>query len=198
MILSELEFEMISEIIKEIRIALQHELYITALAAALTLPDICGQAEYPQDKTVNRRYTKWLQRYEENLKFSEYQNCSIDDRVANDIYKLRCALLHQGSSDISTLEYFELVKIGPHRANQFQVFSESQLCGGDRKPGPRKISINIVMLCELLCDRAEKYYSVNKGKFGFINFNLVSTDYQTAAIFGINNRNVYGDSEKPT
>ena len=198
MIISELEFEMIREIIKEIRIALQHELYITALATALTLPDICGQAEYPHDKIVTHRYTKWLQSYAENLKFSEYQNCSIDDRVANDIYKLRCAFLHQGSSDISTLEYFELVKIDPHRANQFQVFRESQLCGDDRKPGPRKISINIVMLCELLCDRAEKYYSVNKEKFGFINFNLVNIDYQTAEIFGIKNRNVYGDSEKTT
>lgn len=183
---------MISEMIKEIRIALQHELYIIALAAALTLPDICGQAEYPQEK-VHSRYTKWLEAYVESRKFSGYQKCLIAGLSANDIYKLRCALLHQGSSDINTLEYFELVKINPHRANQFQIFSESKVCVDDRKPGPRKISVNIVMLCEFLCDGAEEYYEANKGKLGSISFNLVNTDYRTARIFGIKNRNEYDD-----
>lgn len=189
---------MICEMIKEIRMALQRELYMPALAAALTLPDICGQAEYPQDKSVKKRYTKWLQVYMESRKFGEYQSCSIDGLTANDIYKLRCAFLHQGSSDIDTLEYFELVKINPQRANQLQIFSESKLCSDDRKPGSRKISVNIVMLCELLCDGAEAYYSANEGKFGFVNFNLVNTDYQTAKIFGIKNQNVYADSNELT
>ena len=189
---------MISEMIQEIRIALQHELYIIALAAALTLPDICGQAEYRQDKKVKIRYTKWLQVYAESRKFGEYQNFSIDGLTANDIYRLRCALLHQGSSAIDTLEYFELVKINPHGASQFQFRSESESCGDDRKPGCRIISVNIVTLCELLCNSAEEYYSTNKEKFDFDNFNLVNTNYQTAAMFGIKNRNVHDDSNELT
>ena len=122
----------------------------------------------------------------------------VETDITEQINKVNSLLEHYEIKLSNPFEYFELVKIDPHRANQLQVFRESQLCGDDRKPGPRKISINIVMLCELLCDRAEKYYSVNKEKFGFINFNLVNIDYQTAAIFGIKNRNVYGDSEKTT
>ena len=49
------------------------------------------------------------------------------------------------------------------------------------------------MLCEFLCDGAEEYYGANKGKLGSINFNLVNTDYRTARIFGIKNRNEYDD-----
>lgn len=188
---------MISEMIKEIRIALQHELYITALAAALTLPDICGQAEYRQDKKVKSRYIKWLQVYVESRKFGEYQNCSIDGLTANDIYRLRCTLLHQGSSDIDTVEYFELVKNDPHRTSQFQSFSQRESCGNNRKPGSRIISVNIAMLCELLCNSAEEYYGTNKGKFGFVNFKLVKTDCRTATIFGIKNHNVHDDPNEP-
>ena len=181
--------------IKEIRMALHHELYIPALASALTLPDICGRAEYPKEN-VGNRYTRWLQVYAESRKFGEYRTCSIDGLRAKDVYKLRCEFLHQGSSEINTLEYFELVTFNPHSANQFQFFSEIQLCGNDNKSASRKVSVNIVMLCEWLCDSAETYYVANKEKFGFINFKLVNTDYHTAKIFGIKTRNIYDDSNE--
>ena len=45
--------------LKEIRQALQNELYHCALALALTLPDICGKHELP-DVAVKSRYTKWF------------------------------------------------------------------------------------------------------------------------------------------
>ncbi len=38
---------MILRIIDEIEKALNHDLYFAALNLALTLPDICGKAEYP-------------------------------------------------------------------------------------------------------------------------------------------------------
>lgn len=37
------------QIIKEINICLEHECFMSALGMALTLPDICGKAEYPTD-----------------------------------------------------------------------------------------------------------------------------------------------------
>ena len=36
------------EKINAIRVALEKECYLPALALALTLPDICGQIEYPE------------------------------------------------------------------------------------------------------------------------------------------------------
>ena len=39
---------MIDKLINEINEALSHNLYFAALSLALTLPDICGKAEYPE------------------------------------------------------------------------------------------------------------------------------------------------------
>jgi len=38
---------MIDKLIEEINLALDNNLYIIALNTSLTLPDICGKAEYP-------------------------------------------------------------------------------------------------------------------------------------------------------
>lgn len=45
--------------IDEIEICLENECYVAALALTLTLPDIYGMAEYPDEKTVGKRYKQW-------------------------------------------------------------------------------------------------------------------------------------------
>ena len=54
---------MISRIIDEVRMAMSHELYLSALALALTLPDTCGRAEYPNEKRNGIRYKTWFSQY---------------------------------------------------------------------------------------------------------------------------------------
>lgn len=54
---------MIDRIVHEIRMALSHELYLSALALALTLPDTCGRAEYPNEKRNGIRYKNWCSQY---------------------------------------------------------------------------------------------------------------------------------------
>ncbi len=49
---------MINQIIKEINACLKNGCYIAALTTALTLPDICGKVEYPNDGNSSR-YKKW-------------------------------------------------------------------------------------------------------------------------------------------
>lgn len=51
---------MIENIIKEIRTALNNELYIIALMGTLTLPDACGKAEFPKEKSNSNRYKNGL------------------------------------------------------------------------------------------------------------------------------------------
>ena len=53
---------MIDKLIEEINKALENELYFSALSLALTLPDICGKAEYP-DKGSTSRYQLWYDEY---------------------------------------------------------------------------------------------------------------------------------------
>ncbi|MFR0968762.1 MAG: hypothetical protein ACLSEV_05645 [Coprococcus sp.] len=42
---------MVQRIVDDIRAALDHDLYFAALSTSLTLPDICGKAEYPNEKS---------------------------------------------------------------------------------------------------------------------------------------------------
>ena len=54
---------LIDRIVHEIRMALSHELHLSALALALTLPDTCGKAEYPNEKHNGIRYKNWCSQY---------------------------------------------------------------------------------------------------------------------------------------
>ena len=49
---------MLLEIIKEIEKALDNEMFLSALALTLTLPDICGKAEYPELGNKPERYIR--------------------------------------------------------------------------------------------------------------------------------------------
>ena len=49
---------MIDRILGEIKKSIDNECFIAALALALTLPDICGKAEYPDD-SIAGRYIRW-------------------------------------------------------------------------------------------------------------------------------------------
>lgn len=51
--------------IDEAEMCLENEWFIAALTLALTLPDICGKAEYP-DETVTARYIQWFNTYANN------------------------------------------------------------------------------------------------------------------------------------
>ena len=49
---------MIDKIVSDIRNAIENDCYIAALALALTLPDVCGKAEYPNAGN-GKRYKNW-------------------------------------------------------------------------------------------------------------------------------------------
>lgn len=82
--------------------SLNNKNYLSALALTLALPDICGKIAYPKitgEGAVGKRYTKWYNEhiYECEPKY-EIENLGRFDGWA--VYKLRCNLLHDGSSDI--------------------------------------------------------------------------------------------------
>lgn len=78
---------MTQKMIDEIAVALNQGLYLVALSAALTLPDVCGKAEYPEER-VSTRYKKW------------YSTFVPDGNLPEDsVYALRCSLLHEGNTN---------------------------------------------------------------------------------------------------
>jgi hypothetical protein len=61
----------------------------SALAMALSIPDICGSIQYPDSK-VGERYVLWAEEWAGMLTMS-----------ATDCYAMRCAYLHNGSEVFS-------------------------------------------------------------------------------------------------
>ncbi len=96
--------------IKSLHKAIKNCNWYAALFIAISLPDICGKIEYPR-KESSVRYADWFDKYLKSYKgFLSGKDC----------YALRCALLHEGSADITNqkirevLEYFVFLPKGPH------------------------------------------------------------------------------------
>ncbi|MBO7450020.1 MAG: hypothetical protein J6U54_06580 [Clostridiales bacterium] len=176
---------MINQIVKEIESSLRNENFMAALSLALTLPDICGKAEFPNEGTGNR-YKKW---YDEHVgKYERPPDIYAKDdpeRVVNDdmpymsgeiVYSLRNCFLHQGTPNI------EKNKIHEPRCqlSHFSLTIASAMDGGSSsilhdcytEAGRRTLEINIVNLCCKLCLVAKDYYRDNNEKFDFFQYDL--------------------------
>lgn len=97
------------EILNDIRKAYQADALRSAFALALTLPDICGQKEYP-DEDCGTRYALWIDNYfEDSQKSAVFDFVVSDDKeIAREVlmdgktyYRLRCTYLHSGSTILS-------------------------------------------------------------------------------------------------
>lgn len=161
---------MINELIKEIAIALKNDCWFVALNTALTLPDICGKAEYP-DYGDKRRYIEWLKKYE----------LGIDNFIkASEVYALRNCMLHQGTPSIKgngkNIDEFEII---------INSNKQSSITMGAIYNTPDKyvLSVNVLHICQMLCRSAKAYYDKNKDKLKFFNYRVVSLDYRTANNF---------------
>jgi len=77
--------------------------WYSALAVALTLPDICASLGSENGVSSRTLYAKW---FDENVGDRYKRHVGPDRELTiflggDDCYALRCALLHQGMSDIS-------------------------------------------------------------------------------------------------
>ena len=175
---------MITTYVNDIRCSLENKCYFSALSLALTLPDICGMAEFP-DKSVTGRYIEWYDKY-----LGVYMAQGKDDLGGNNpwlsgevVYNLRNTYLHQGNPGIAS----EKVK---DEMNQFDKFILMLGDGtvlqtfalnievGTQKTGKityRMITVDITYLCDSICDCALGYYENNREKFKF-NFNVITQE----------------------
>ena len=151
--------------IDEIRDCLNKKLYEAALALALTLPDICGQVEYPKCNLVGQRYTKWI---DECVDMEVFYEATFDEfgdfhpLTAQDIYRLRCSFLHSGDQDIKNknIDRFSLVRPGSLGTSRkgtpygYKYVTELQTDNSVKHIA----CIDIEYLSKALCDSAEEYY----------------------------------------
>ena len=149
---------MIDRIIKEINASIENGCYMTALIAALSLPDMCGKVEYPSEKSSKKRYQDW---YEEWIgQYETHEESKMPYLDKDTIYDLRCSLVHEGEikiNDKRKLTKFKLVK------------GDSWMSGGSslrsRDDKTRELTINILNIIWKLRRCAGIYYRENKAKF---------------------------------
>ena len=177
---------MVQRIVNDIREALNNNLYFVALISALTLPDICGKAEYPNEKS-RERYIKWYDKEIGQYEKSPFQNSKEEMPYlsGNVIYSLRCALLHEGNPNV---ENGYLCKVGElpinhfvlkvESKNEFDIYSDSSGISDFFGQHRRSYTMSVNRICGIICSSAEMYYEENKEKFSF-DYDLLNWDEAT-------------------
>ena len=95
-------------IIDDLDKSLKSGCLFSALAFALTIPDICGKAKYKDLKT-GERYRKWFDEYigecekEGATNHGDSKYMGMPYLSGELVYKLRCAFLHSGGIDVKKI-----------------------------------------------------------------------------------------------
>lgn len=157
--------------------------YMAALALTLTLPDICGQVEFPEINYescgkgyVGKRYKKWfdlhLKQYYGEDHIIHTDLAALDNkmnRVFNsDIcYALRCAVLHSGNDDVDKY----------NKAFDFMIYATNididapisitslSLTSSSTGEYRQVIVLDLYQFCHWISIEAEKSYRQNKSEF---------------------------------
>ncbi len=157
--------------LSEIEKALDTKMYIAALYIAVTIPDVCGQAEY-QKGSEKTKYMKWYEEYvEPSYVLSSPYGDDMPYMNSEVMYYFRNNLLHNGTPNIIkekihnlrfSIDHFNLVVGNLHRG-QFSHISYDK----DYGIKDRSLTINIHSLCTTLVTAAKGYYETHKNKFSF-------------------------------
>lgn len=173
---------MMLRLINDVNKALNAECYYSALALVLTFPDICGKAEYPNERSTKKRYIDW---YDEHI--GKYEQCPCEQcqnmpmpyLSGEVVYSLRNFLLHQGTPNINAdrikdnnnkIDCFELVI---ETKKPFDIYGDA---AGIYNGGIKTYRVNVRRLCLIICATARAYYEANKDKFDFFNFAIIDWD----------------------
>lgn len=170
---------MVDKIIADIDTSLKSGAYLAALALALTLPDICGKAEYP-DKDTGPRYKSWYNEYVTDTGKS-------DDIYGKDMpyfsgevaYQLRCNFLHQGTPNIDKSE----IKKERCKIDKFILIIDDEGIstwtsrvayekGLNSNIKERELRVDVRAVCYSIKTAAKSYYDANKSLFNFLKYEM--------------------------
>lgn len=147
------------EKIKEIEQCLDYELWQSALALALTIPDICGLVEYSDSQMkgkVKSRYTGWFKKHVENY-FTQYNTDRGSYFTADMCYALRNAFLHSGSDNIQNKTVYKF-DLRVNSCNSYGIDDNSNLT---------HVVIDVGELCHNICHAARAFYITCDNKDAF-------------------------------
>lgn len=164
---------MIDKIVDDINTALENGAYLSALSLALTLPDVCGKAEYPTERSTKKRYLNW---YDTNIGLYENDGQTDCAYLSGEVvYSLRNSFLHQNTPNIdktnirdpqNQIDRFVLV-VEPKK--EIEIYADLSVSSD---PGEKEYHVSVQRLCLILTQTALCYYNKNKAKFNFFEFEI--------------------------
>ena len=178
--------------IEDVRSAIGADNLLSALALALTFPDVFGRALYPDMVTANGRrnagaqYSRWFDEHvgTEYKMPEEPGSCELERYFTGRMcWKLRCAYLHEGKSDCNYpyepsnsqdgLDYEFEFELALHACDAVGDTTESAT--PDRVK--RHVRIDVGKLCVRLCDAAEACLLNNAGRFSNHTSDILDLPY---------------------
>ena len=131
-----------------IRLSIETKNWYSALYLALTMPDICARLESPDGKTNGPRFVSWFDRYMlTNYRVQIGRDPQPHTFLSgNDCYALRCAMLHEGTSDITTQRCREAL-------GQFHFTIGSAHCNQINSI----LQIDVPTFCREICSATEQW-----------------------------------------
>ena len=152
--------------IADVRQAIKNGTYYSAVALALTFPDICCQVENGSMENQNSNRTMYINWVNNHMDFEDFHfplSGFVSQTFTGEMcYSLRCKVLHNGNTDVNNAllgviaDGFILTTPKDEMYYHGYKYCENQESDGNIK---RITYIAIDYLCERLCDSAEKFYN---------------------------------------
>jgi hypothetical protein len=127
----------VEELIRQIRLAASQGLFYLALYGALTLPDLCGALGSGNGRASGSKYKNWVR-----------ENVANHAERAEELYGLRCSLMHQGH----TLAKGSVSPVAFTAPGTGQVHGITTVVGDDRVTW-----ISVELLVAEITEAAEKW-----------------------------------------
>lgn len=99
--------------IKELKLLIDNEFYNSALIIASIVPDVCSGISSSTGKTNNILYKNWAKKY-----FIKYYPDFFSE---DELYRLRCSLLHQGKTSHEGSKYSGLRFVLPSNIKLYNI-----------------------------------------------------------------------------
>lgn len=169
----------INKIIESIQLSLKSKNYFAALTSSLVLIDICSKIHAPTENKINKRYKKWLNDVLiTNLPYSN------DYLSSSNIWFLRCAMLHEGSTDPTTNTSYQ--KFGRQKVRDivptiFPTEFDDKILVADQGEEYPTLFFDVIYFCEKVLSIVSDWTSKNIELVKESNLNLFSVAYSKMA-----------------
>lgn len=94
-----------NHLIEALETSINTQNWYSVLFISLTLPDICGKIDQPNEGSA-KRTINWFNKYLKQIYTSNSEHLLLS---GSDFYALRCAYLHEGNADITNQRAREIL-----------------------------------------------------------------------------------------